>query len=88
MAAMKEDDRTNQRLEWLVQRFAQTRLSATFAAWKVGSCCFGGKAAAQTSKDVLHHAESAVLIPQEEAEFERSVHQLDALLQGCEVGLA
>ncbi|WIA29595.1 hypothetical protein OEZ86_012085 [Tetradesmus obliquus] len=54
MAAMKEDDRTNQRLEWLVQRFAQSRLSATFAAWK------------------------------EEAEFERSVHQLDALLQGCE----
>ncbi|WIA09516.1 hypothetical protein OEZ85_008912 [Tetradesmus obliquus] len=54
MAAMKEDDRTNQRLKRLVQRFAQSRLSATFAAWK------------------------------EEAEFERSVHQLDALLQGCE----
>jgi hypothetical protein len=29
-----------------------------------------------------------VVIPQEEAEFERSVHQLDALLQGCEVSPA
>jgi hypothetical protein len=37
MTAAKDDDKTNQRLKRLVQRFAQAKLSATFAAWKVCS---------------------------------------------------
>jgi hypothetical protein len=35
MTATKDDDRTNHRLKRPVQLFAQAKLSATFAAWKV-----------------------------------------------------